>query len=292
MRGRWGLAAGAVLLLAVNALVLAGVARNRAAPADSQLVLSERELAFDTREIRDDTDRSLRVVVESEGARDGGPGVPWLDRARLAALGFDLRLAPDPRSPLSTGFYRHQPARPVLLVLELAGPTYRREQARAAAKRAAELAANPCPPSEPTCAEADPAESRDPDLTRSRLYAVDAGLDAAALRRRYPDRNRYAIVAGEVSVGQLPAADGKPGPLLGWVQGFRIDKIDVPLPLKQPFEALVAANLSHLGVATPNPPPPPFRATIAWGRRLEPWIVDLIPLPAAPARAAAAAPGR
>ena len=32
----------------------------------------------------------------------------------------------------------------------------------------------------------------------SRLFIVDAGLDLAALRQRYPERQRYAIVKGRV----------------------------------------------------------------------------------------------
>ena len=58
------------------------------------------------------------------------------------------------------------------------------------------------------------------------------------------------------------------------MQGPRIDEIDVPLPLRRPFDALVAAQRRRMGKSVPYEPPP-FRATIAWGRRLEPWIVDL-----------------
>lgn len=292
MRGRAGLVAGALLLLAANALVLAHAARNRAGAPEAQLSLSELELAIDARGAADDTFRSLRLLVEPERTDDNEAEVPWLDRAKLGALGFDVRL--DPADPRAAAVYDHTLPRQVLLVLELDGPAYRRAQARLEAERAGRLAAKPA------CASADCAEAmEEPETeletelyrqgrTATRLFAVDAGLDAAALRRRYPDRAHYAIAAGEVSMWPLSAERGRPVRLRGWVRGPRIGEIDVPLPLRRPFDALVAEQQRRLAGGTLHAPAP-LRATVAWGRELEPWIVDLAPGPARPPEPAHAA---
>ena len=47
-------------------------------------------------------------------------------------------------------------------------------------------------------------KSLDNELVReenesSRLFVIDAGLDSAALRTKYPDRARYAIVQGVIT---------------------------------------------------------------------------------------------
>jgi len=82
---RAGLAAGAALLLAANAPVLAGVARNRSGPPEARLALSERELWIGTREIGDDTGRSLRqralarAEAKAAAQRQAQPGRPSAD---------------------------------------------------------------------------------------------------------------------------------------------------------------------------------------------------------------------
>ncbi len=299
MSGRPGLArslafvAGVLLVVAANALLLAGVRRNRGRE-EARLVLSDRELQLGHRwERDDDTSRSLRLVYEIDRATDepsglgsyagmpdwvAAPDIPWLDRRKLAALGFDVRV--DPAARRAREFYAHAEPRPVLLVLELDGPARQRALARAAA-----WAARDCPPSDPRCsagAVEELARLRDP---ASRLFVVDAGLDAAALRRAHPDRARCAIAAGEVDLLLAPAEDGRPAHLRGWVRDLAIPQIHVPLPLRRAYDAL-SAEMERRSAPPPAPPDtqtPPFRATVAWGERLEPWLVDLAAVSPAPA---------
>ena len=78
---------------------------------------------------------------------------------------------------------------------------------------------------------------------------VDADLDAAVLRAKYPDRKRYAIVPGKIGLqsyaGQKRA---------GYVHGPSIADVNVPIQFHDATRA------------------PAFEASVAFGRRLEPWL--------------------
>jgi hypothetical protein len=106
----------------------------------------------------------------------------------------------------------------------------------------------------------------------SRLFAIDAGLDADALRRRYPDRSRHLIVRGTVR----PAERGPDGDhhLAGHVSQIAIAQVNVPFALRPVLEPLRNA---------PSPAPdqqaPRYEVQLAIGQRLEPWIERVTTLP-------------
>ena len=258
------LSIGALLVIVLtNAVALGGAWWNRSGEAESRLELSQRELRVPYRGIdRESSGLSLSLAWRVGAALDAddsflewqdGRSPRWLDRAKMESLGFDL---PDD----SASVRRKAPelARDVLLVLELDGEAFRRALERARQRRAAEelkLAVLP---------ESKEKENRrkslDNELAReenesSRLFVIDAGLDSAALRRKYPDRARYAIVQGQIR----PMWRGREGdPVRGYVSSLSVGAINVPHALR----ALVPAN----GDRTK------FSATVAFGRRLEPWI--------------------
>ena len=93
--------------------------------------------------------------------------------------------------------------------------------------------------------------------TSSQLFCIDAGLDPSALRQKYLDRSKYAIVSAQIQ----PQVSDLRGhwTVVGTMEAVRIDSINVPLAYREVF-----------GVDTD----PHFDVTIAWGRRLEPWIVN------------------
>ena len=106
----------------------------------------------------------------------------------------------------------------------------------------------------------------------SRLFPVDVDRDAASLRRRHPDRRRVAIVEA-TAVMQYVANPGQPPFLTGRVTSVLPAEIHVP----REFRGLLTP-LQPSERATTWPPPdrePRFRATIAWGKRLEPWITNV-----------------
>lgn len=271
MRGsrRLMLATGVAIIAATNAVVLLGAAWNRQEPPESALRLSERELlpppAY---EKRDNSGLALRLRwrilgegVESpyffrQGYADGAPG--WLDRAKMQSLGFDVSLPDDELD--ERRIFRRQLAREVFLVLELDGPAYARSRERAAAA-AGRMKAKADAQSVKAAAEMLEREEN----VNSRLFVVDAGLDAATLRAKYADRSRFAIARGLV------------GPAMGWrTQGRRhsgsvselsIDSINVPLQLRTVFEGAVAEGDDPARKRGAR-----YEATLVYGKRLEPWL--------------------
>jgi hypothetical protein len=279
----WLIAAGALLLAITNAVVLVGVAFNRRQPPDSVLTLTERELRSQWSWMWREGENSglsvrLRYRVESSrnssSAQSGaeetfssygsfGP-IAWLDRDKLAALGFDVA---QPLTSADTDtHYNRMLERDVLLVLELDGPVHARALQAARdllAHREHDSAANPeRQESAERLRNAQQALQRE-EYAASRLFVVDAGLDQTALRQRYPDRTQYAIVNGNIRPYVM--RDETSARLYGAVTAVRCETINVPLQFREtvPHDRPTGAENEQ-----------PFILEVALGSRLEPWIVS------------------
>ena len=170
-----------------------------------------------------------------------GARATWLDRGRLAELGFDVSVPADDSQ--ADRHYQRQLPREVLVVLELNGPAY-----QAALRRATERAARPGATQSDTTYLASERERF------SRLFVVDAGREYDSLRARYPDKSRYAIVRGKIRVDRW-SAKTKAG-LHGYVSELSVSALNVPVELRD----VLARNASGYG------------ATVIFGQRLEPWF--------------------
>lgn len=269
------LAAAALLVVLVNGLILAGVAWNRRAPPESVLTLSERELWMTPASLSPEESNGLTLrlqwavlpahwdsSMDLSTATGGWVAPVWLDQPKLAALGFDVSWKlDDPRTPRH---YDRMLPRDVLLVLELDGPAYA-EALKRMRERAAqpETAAGQSPDQAPALRAQRAREgAQRAETISTRLYVVDAGLDAGALRARYPDRSRYAIVRG--SVRAEVTESGRAPELRGHIWAVRCDEINVPLQLRTQLPK------SSEPYAKPRQP---FRVVLAVGRRFEPWIL-------------------
>lgn len=281
------LLAGVVLIIASNAIALLGVAWNRAGTPDSQLVLSERELQdADWWRDRENSGITLdlhwRIPLPTTpiddrtdawrytSTRSGPPH--WLTADKMRSLGFALPAASEQATDPETRDKRLR-SREVLLVLELDGPDRQRslQAAQARHKETEALAA----------ANPDKSEFKDRlkhahDALReeqdeaSRLFAIDAGLDHAALRARYADRSRYVIVRARVRPWMHGERDKAQDPA-GFIQDVLNDAINVPQAYRLIFERKV--QLPAGGTVRPAP----FAAVVAFGQRLEPWLVSAQP---------------
>lgn len=202
-----GVLVPAVLVLAADAWVLVGVARNRAGQPDSTLELTERELRL---ERLGEENSGVALDLEWEGPRLWPPDAPpsWFDEAKLRELGFD------PGQPS-----RDSLPKEAFVVLEYEA--------------------------------------------RSRLVAVDAGRDPAALRRRYPDRGRYIIMRAMVNLSRRKGSHQVRGVILQ----DAIPQIHVPLPLNR--------TLAGLSSSPPGPFDPHYAVTLHFGRNYEPWVVGV-----------------
>jgi hypothetical protein len=269
------LIAGLALIALTNAVALGGVAWNRSGEPDSVLQLTQRELGqpyrfgFDKDSGGLVLDLRWRVLAVDRGKayyadRYGTPA--WLDRAKLASLGFPVS------QPARGGdrYYDRLLPREALVVLELDGPARAdvleraREQARREAARAAAEKGN----KEALNAAKNAVEFLQREETvNSRLFAVDVGLDATALRATYPDRARYAIVHGSVRA-RYHAERGAAGEWTGYIEGIDNGQINVPLEFRKAIGSVPQTREWE----SPTQVGPLFQATVAFGKRFEPWV--------------------
>jgi len=106
----------------------------------------------------------------------------------------------------------------------------------------------------------------------SRLFAIDAGLDAAVLRARYPDRQRTLILRG--TVRPSVRSSDRQHRLVGYISAIAIDRINVPFAWRWPLEPLRNSSRPAASERTPR-----YQAQVAVGQHLEPWIESLTTLP-------------
>ncbi|MEJ5208485.1 DUF4824 family protein [Denitratimonas sp. CY0512] len=271
---------GAALILAVNALILAGVGWNRSAE-DSRLRLTERELhvPYQWGLEREKSALALQLNwrVAAHQSSGGSHALPyqrqarWLDAARLRELGFDLGDVP----PTDWQLWRHQTAqRQAWLVLEFDGAAHAAALERAQHSYQA-LESGPGAAGGPyreelaqrlRAAQHNWLDERD---TRSRLFVIDAGTDPKSLRIRYPDPRRYLIASGVVAVTVMREPESAPPFYSGIIRSIDIDRIHVPAR----FHPVIGTHATHPAVE----PDRRYQVELVHGRRHQPWVEAVDP---------------
>lgn len=265
--------AGLSLIVLVNLIVLIGVAYNRSGEPESRLRLTERELsvprpwAFQKENSGLSLQLLWRVRDEENEARPyyfgfGGVGgrATWLNESKLKELGLE----PPSASATEAQKRRYDKlgAKEVFLVLEFDGPAYQAVLARAREfARGSQSEGTPSNRAEEWRAK----RLRYEESESSRLFVIDAGMDVAVLRAKYPDRARYAILRGRVHPPTARYGNG----YWGRVEGLAIDSVNVALEFRAVFEGF--ASRSYYPLAD-SPAGPKFEAAVAFGNHLEPWL--------------------
>lgn len=247
---------GAGLIVLTNAVVLGGVAYNRSGEPQSRLQLSERELQVERSQWLQDAENSGLLLQLDHEVADG-----WVSPEKLQTLGFTVVH----RGELETWDERKEIE--ALVVFELDGPAFEaaREVARAAlteVRAAAELK-----PQDTRSQEALKSAEHEVErfaTTETRLYVVDAGLDAAALRQRYPDVTRYAVARAHMRyfVRYSPRRPEHNGYEL-WVEPLTIN---IPSQSRAAFEGWSWRGWGETAHSK-------VRVDLAFGQRFEPWII-------------------
>lgn len=265
------LIAGLALIGTTNLAALGGAAYNRSGDPDSVLNVTQRELrpAYMGVGRKENSGLTLelrwRVLQEDESKSyyayevEGGGAPAWLDQAKMASLGIQpLSAASEPSADTRR---RHPLPRDVLVVLELNGATYERSLERA--RKVAKLVEAKNERGE---GQKDAREIIDrAERFNSRLFAVDAGLDRETLRAKYPDRHKYAIVRGQVRQDWWSRA--KAGG--GRIDNLSAGQINVPLAWRAAFAGVLPVRYPRSDDEGRR-----FEARLAFGQRLEPWLVE------------------
>ncbi|PTU76149.1 DUF4824 family protein [Pseudomonas mangrovi] len=253
------LLAGLTLIVLSNAWVLGSVAYNRSGEPQSVLLLSERELRpMREWERRDNSGVALWPQVRTEERPNA---IKWtsppLSAQSMRQLGFELPAEDDDKA--LARFERAQ-SRPALLVLEMDGAAY---QASVAARRErlskaeAELARFPTDETRQQALQAARKELRQELDEASRLFLIDAGPDAAQLRQRYPDRQRYWLVRGAVAPW-VRRRDGNRPPEVGGTARDYQRYLQVPYAWRHFWQD--------------GTDPVHYAVEVYVGQRFEPWI--------------------
>lgn len=260
------------LILATNAFVLSGVAYNRTGEPEAVVTLTEREanLSYGTEE---NSGLALQLLWQQDRPwleRDPG----WFNQAKLESLGFDCSV---PLTDISAEqYYRKALPRMAYVVLEYDGKSwddwFAKEKARL-------LSASP--KRRNIKEELESLGKRD-----SRLVAIDVGNDAAHLRGLYPDRTRFLIAPAEVHLVFMSEVVGEARkyskPFIYGHVSLLNQETHVPVEFSSWLDQIrKAEQKSGSGTVRRNErmkEGPRYSVTLQYGRRYEPWVVDIKPL--------------
>lgn len=238
-----------VLLLA-NALALLSAWQNRSGTAAATIELTERELWLEEMD-EENSARFLQLEWGGTARRLGHKyedGAGWFNAAKLRELGYPI----DP-IPFDEGSAPRVAALPTMEAFAVL--------------------------------EYDPEEKLLQPSTnaafRSRLYAVDAGRDASALRGKYPDVSRYLILRCLV----LPVVERryddatrtyKPGYVRGAIVSLTGSRIYVP-PAQGRLLGQLGRKSSREYYSSPQAAGlhPRYAAIMAIGSHYEPWFISV-----------------
>lgn len=266
---------GFILVLAVNSIVLAGVAYNRSGEPESVATLSDREIRIHRSYAPDfqNSGVSLRIEWQALG-RENNPddryyytdrrSPVWLDEKKLEELGFDIGRY----KKNDTNNHQELLEKEVCLVLENNGEAYREALKRAekafAGAEASKAGANVN--SEEIKDRLESAENslKNEKESNSRLFVIDAGLDVSALRNKYPDKNRYIITKGIVRPEYDYSDDNKPHLLKGRISRLGVEFFHLPLEYAKKLESVQKIQKDK-----------GYEIGLFYGKRLEPWIRDI-----------------
>lgn len=267
------------LVAAVNAVVLAGVWYNRTGSPDATVVLTERELpvaAYRGPWSKEDTGLELRIRWHRPR-----PGNDWLDRAKLEAMGFDAKQMDAWENAKTRPRAKQLASRQVFVVLEYDGPAWsaylkRRERQLARLEAKVRKGAEP----ERKLKAGREALKR---LRRggSRLFAVDAGANAAALRRHYPDTRHYLIVPAVVRAVYGWSNKDKQGQVSGYIRRLLPATLHVSAAQARRLPEESKSQRSwgyYYGGAGGLDRAPLYEVTLHYGRRHEGWFGAIRPL--------------
>jgi hypothetical protein len=267
---------GFLILVATNIVVLSGVVSNKSGEPEAQIILTERELQLPYQVHEENSGLALRLTwralgkVEDYSTYSDWRTPAWLSAEELEALGFNINNYLS--SVGNTTFYKQPIPKEVFIVLEIDGAPYREAVKRATVALQTEKSSFKLNPGDKRLR--DNFERAEKRLKRehneaSRLFAIDAGLDASELRDQYGDKNRFLITKGLIEARYYHDKNKKK--IFGYISRLSVASIHVPLKHRLIFDSIITQEKSKRN----DFKKPRFEVKLAYGSRLEPWIVSV-----------------
>lgn len=264
-KSSWGLFVLAfILLFFANAVVLTGAYINRAMEATSQTVLTQRELQMPYKNKRENNGMSLRLVYRilntdiSKGSYNKIPA--WLNAEKLKELGF--------YRDQGTAHYKKTPTKEVFIVLEYDGEAYKKSLALAEENFVEkEVLFNAKKDDNKTKRDYEEAKKRlnREQISESRLFAIDAGVEYEKLRQKYSEKSTYIIVKGIVKLVYQYKIEKEQYAI---IQQLNTENIYLPYKFKHVLKDITTDDDLNNRVGSA----PKYEVEIKYGIRYEPWI--------------------
>ena len=257
---------GFVVLVGTNIFVLSGVVYNRAKGPVTLTELTERELKMPYSTNDENSGLSLRLKWRTLGSDNRfsfyryQKGLTWFNEEKLKELEFNLENTN--KFNRNSKWYKELLPKNAFIVLEYDVKLYKE-----AIKRTKEKLEKTAKELE-TGVEDDSnnfewaeTQLKDELESESRLFAIDAGLDANKLLEKYSDQNHFIIVPGEVKMSyNYRAITNK---FSGYISRINVESIHVPLKFRKTFDSVLEKKKAKI---------PRYKIGLAYGKRFEPWI--------------------
>jgi hypothetical protein len=288
---KYGLIATIALIVLTNLIVLAGVTYNRSGEPDATVTLTERELHWQNSWSwvdREDSGLHLKLKWNLPGYynyyNNSHKQRTWFNQQKLKELGFDIDFPLDDKK--ASRYYNHQLPRQAYVVLEFDGDAYQ-SWLKEAKKRIGEIRqelSEEKKPEKKINIEHQIRLIQEKLVTRSHLFAIDAGRDALALREQYSDRSKYIITPAIFNISMQYTQVEKDQPrssakryLSGRVRKVSISEIHITSDYRSFFTSDIK---THTKTYLPRDKPlldlePRYQVTLNYGKRYEPWIADV-----------------
>ena len=265
--------AGLLLIIGTNVIIFSGIFLNRAGKPLSVITLTERELRQSYSRQKENSGLSLTLhwrVMQKESLYYGKWSRPeWLDAEKLTQLGFNIDKMNDNASKRSRR--KRMLTKKVFIVLEYDGETSK-EALKAIEENLIEVKADCAAKETAKCSEQAEGRLKREKVNESRLFAIDAGNDYAALRTKYYQDEKYIIAPGLIKP-RYSYIEKKYVPT-GSIKSICVEKIHVPLELKKTFYSITGKDKDRRY----NFDSPMYNIELAYGQRYEPWIQAIHPI--------------
>lgn len=271
-------AIGFLILVATNIVVLSGVASNRSGNPEAQITLTERELQLPCRVHEENSGLNLRLAWRALAKNDDNKypdwrSPAWFSAEKLEELGFNIDNYL--KSKDIATFYKRPIPKEVFIVLEINGEPYRKAVKRAEMAFEKEESLSKLNSTDKSLRDNfERAEKRfkRERITESHLFAIDAGLDPKKLREVYNDQTRFIITKGLVKPRYNYNKNIKE--VLGRITKLSVGSIHVPLKHRKVLDNILAQDKQKKN----DFQSPRYEVKLAYGSRLESWIVSVNPL--------------